>query len=62
MTAGIIKEEAPGERRVALVPSALAAFSKTPIDFLMQSGPYSYSPSPIEARKLIEADGFFTPR
>src|ERR1051326_5870071 len=38
MTAGIITESAPHERRVALVPSALSVFGKTPIDFLMEPG------------------------
>jgi NAD(P) transhydrogenase subunit alpha len=38
MTAGIITESAPNERRVALVPSALSILTKTGVDLLMQSG------------------------
>src|SRR5450432_211448 len=38
MTAGIITESAPHERRVALVPSALSVLTKTGVDLLMESG------------------------
>jgi len=38
MTAGIITESAPNERRVALTPSALSVLNKTGVDLLMQSG------------------------
>jgi len=38
MTAGIITESAPNERRVAMVPSALSVLNKTGVDLLMQSG------------------------
>ena len=37
MTAGIVTEAAPGERRVALVPSALAILNKTGVDLIMES-------------------------
>jgi NAD(P) transhydrogenase subunit alpha len=36
--AGVVTESAPGERRVALVPSALTLFAKTGIQILMQPG------------------------
>ena len=38
MTAGIIAESAPNERRVALVPSALSVLNKTGVDLIMESG------------------------
>ena len=36
--AGVVKESAPGERRVAMVPSALSVFNKTGAQILMESG------------------------
>jgi H+-translocating NAD(P) transhydrogenase subunit alpha len=36
--AGVVTESAPGERRVALVPSALTVFAKTGIQILMEPG------------------------
>jgi H+-translocating NAD(P) transhydrogenase subunit alpha len=36
--AGVVAESAPGERRVALVPSALTVFAKTGIQVLMEPG------------------------
>jgi H+-translocating NAD(P) transhydrogenase subunit alpha len=36
--AGVVTESAPGERRVALVPSALTVFAKTGIQILMEAG------------------------
>ena len=36
--AGVVTESAPGERRVALVPSALTVFGKTGIQILMEPG------------------------
>jgi NAD(P) transhydrogenase subunit alpha len=38
MTAGIITESAPNERRVALVPSTLSVLTKSGVEFLMESG------------------------
>jgi NAD(P) transhydrogenase subunit alpha len=38
MTAGIITESAPNERRVALVPSTLSVLNKTGVDLLMEPG------------------------
>ena len=35
---GVAAESAPGERRVALVPSALSVFNKTDIELLLESG------------------------
>jgi H+-translocating NAD(P) transhydrogenase subunit alpha len=36
--AGVVSELAPGERRVAMAPSALTVFSKTAIQILMEGG------------------------
>jgi proton-translocating NAD(P)+ transhydrogenase subunit alpha len=36
--AGVVTESAPGEHRVALVPSALTVFAKTGIQILMEAG------------------------
>jgi NAD(P) transhydrogenase subunit alpha len=36
--AGVVAESAPGERRVALVPSALTVFAKTGIQILLEAG------------------------
>ena len=36
--AGVVAESAPGERRVALVPSALSVFNKTGAQILMEAG------------------------
>jgi NAD(P) transhydrogenase subunit alpha len=38
IVAGVVSESAPGERRVAMVPSALTVFSKTGIQILMEAG------------------------
>jgi NAD(P) transhydrogenase subunit alpha len=38
MTAGIVTESAPNERRAALVPSALSILTKAGVDLLMESG------------------------
>src|SRR5271157_5034186 len=38
MTVGIVSEVSPGERRVAMVPSALAVLNKTGTQFLMEAG------------------------
>jgi NAD(P) transhydrogenase subunit alpha len=38
MTVGIVSEAAPGERRVAMVPGAIAVFNKTGTEFLMEAG------------------------
>jgi NAD(P) transhydrogenase subunit alpha len=35
---GVVAESAPGERRVALVPSALTVFNKTGIELVVESG------------------------
>ena len=38
IVAGVVAESAPGERRVALVPSALTVFNKTGIQIRMEAG------------------------
>jgi NAD(P) transhydrogenase subunit alpha len=38
IVAGVVTESAPGERRVALVPSALTVFGKTGVPILMEPG------------------------
>jgi len=38
MTVGIVSEVAPGERRVAMVPGAIAVLNKTGTQFLMEAG------------------------
>ena len=38
MIVGIVVEGAPGERRVAMVPSAISVLSKTGVELLMQPG------------------------
>jgi NAD(P) transhydrogenase subunit alpha len=38
ITVGVVRESAPGEQRVAMVPSALAVLNKSGVDFLMESG------------------------
>jgi NAD(P) transhydrogenase subunit alpha len=38
MTVGIVSEVSPGERRVAMVPGALAVLNKTGTQFLMEAG------------------------
>jgi NAD(P) transhydrogenase subunit alpha len=38
MTVGIVSEISPGERRVAMVPGALAVLNKTGTQFLMEAG------------------------
>jgi H+-translocating NAD(P) transhydrogenase subunit alpha len=35
---GVVSETAPGERRVALIPGALAVFNKTGIELVMEAG------------------------
>ncbi|HTP31189.1 MAG TPA: hypothetical protein VMJ75_03380, partial [Candidatus Acidoferrales bacterium] len=35
---GIVRESAPGEQRVAMVPGALAVLNKTGCEFLMEAG------------------------
>jgi len=35
---GVVCESAPGERRVAMVPGALAVLNKSGVEFLMESG------------------------
>ena len=35
---GIVAEASPGERRVAMVPSALSVFNKTGVELLMEPG------------------------
>src|SRR3954466_8149901 len=34
---GVVSESAPGERRVAMVPSALSVLNKTGVEFLLES-------------------------
>src|ERR1039458_241712 len=36
--AGIVSESSPGERRVAMVPSAIAVLNKTGVELMMQTG------------------------
>jgi NAD(P) transhydrogenase subunit alpha len=38
MTAGFVSEISPGERRVAMAPSALSVFKKTGIELVMETG------------------------
>jgi len=38
MTVGIVSEISPGERRVAMVPGAIAVLNKTGTQFLMEAG------------------------
>ena len=38
ITVGVVTESCPGERRVAMVPSALALFNKTGAEFLIEAG------------------------
>ena len=38
VTAGVVSESAPGERRVALVPTALSVLNKTGVQVLMEAG------------------------
>jgi NAD(P) transhydrogenase subunit alpha len=38
MTAGFVSEIAPGERRVAMTPSAISVFNKTAIELVMETG------------------------
>src|ERR1022692_4313814 len=38
LTVGIVVEAAPGERRVAMVPSAISVLNKTGVELLMQPG------------------------
>jgi NAD(P) transhydrogenase subunit alpha len=38
MTAGFVSEISPGERRVAMAPSAISVFKKTGIDLVMETG------------------------
>jgi NAD(P) transhydrogenase subunit alpha len=38
MIVGIVVETSPGERRVAMVPSAISGFNKTGVELLMQPG------------------------
>ena len=38
MTVGIVSEISPGERRVAMVPGAIAVLNKTGAEFLMEAG------------------------
>ncbi len=38
MTAGFVSEAAPGERRVAMAPGAIAVFNKTGIGLMMETG------------------------
>ena len=38
LSAGIVSELSPGERRVAMVPATLTVFNKTGIELLLQSG------------------------
>ena len=38
IVAGVVTESAPGERRVAMVPSALTVFNKTGAQIVMESG------------------------
>jgi NAD(P) transhydrogenase subunit alpha len=38
MTAGFVSETSPGERRVAMTPSAISVFNKTGIELVMEAG------------------------
>ena len=38
MTAGFVSEISPGERRVAMAPSAISVFNKTGVELLMEAG------------------------
>jgi len=38
MTAGFVSEKAPGERRVAMAPSAISVLNKTGIELVMEAG------------------------
>ncbi|MBS1859802.1 MAG: NAD(P) transhydrogenase subunit alpha [Acidobacteria bacterium] len=38
MTAGFVSEASPGERRVAMAPSAISVFNKTGIELVMETG------------------------
>src|SRR5260370_13527999 len=38
MIVGIVAEAAPGERRVAMVPSAISVLNKTAVELLMEPG------------------------
>ena len=38
MTAGFVSETSPGERRVAMAPSAISVFNKTGIELVMEAG------------------------
>ena len=38
MTAGFVSEISPGERRVAMAPSAISVFNKTGIELVMEAG------------------------
>ena len=38
LTVGVVRESAPGERRVAMVPGALGVLNKSGVEFYMETG------------------------